>query len=92
MAIIGNTVTLKAEFPSSIGDLSLLTNVTVKVYTENLKILLANIIPTKISNGLYEANYTVQPNGMPSILIYEFSGMINGYVYLGRGQIPRSYL
>lgn len=94
MAVVGSTIILKAEFPNSIGDLSLLSDVSAKVYTENLLILLETIIPTKISDGVYEAYYTIQSKGMPNDLnlLYEFSGKLNGYQYLGRGVIPRTYV
>ena len=91
MAIVGNTVTLKGIFPSDIGDLSLLSNVVVTLYTENLGVSLGTFTPTKISDGIYEAKIQIPDDYMPNNILYEFSGTLNGNKYVGRQPIRRSY-
>jgi hypothetical protein len=93
MPLVGNTITIRGTFPSDIGDLNLLTDVKLTIYTQDLKITLASITSVdKISNGVYEANYIISDKDMPRNLIYEFSGTLNGFIYLGRGYINREYV
>jgi len=92
MAVVGNTVLLKGSFPSDIGDLSLLTNVKVKIYTEDLKLIQDLGTPTKTSDGNYEIRYTVTSKLMPDTILYEFSAQLGVNTYIGRQQLNRTYV
>ena len=90
MAVVNNTVLLRGTFPSTIGDLSLLTNVRVKIYSTNLQLIQDLGEPTKISDGNYEIRYTVTGKMMPNPILYEFSGQLGNNNYLVRSQLNRT--
>ena len=87
MAIAGSTITLRGEFPDSAGILTLLGDVTVKIYGPG-KILLETITnPTEESIGIYSAEYTT-PSDKFGQYDYEFSGLIGGITITDRDSFP----
>ena len=90
MAVVGNTVLLKGSFPSDIGDLSLLTNVRVRIYTTSLQLIQDLGEPTKTSDGNYEIRWTVSGKLMPNPVLYEFYGQLDNNSYIGRSQLNRT--
>jgi len=82
LAISGSTITLKATFPDSAGDLQELENVVVKIYAPG-KVLLKTIPATKISTGVYTADYTI-PEDKEGQFDYEFSGSLESRTIVGR--------
>lgn len=90
MPIVGNTVTISANFPSTIPNLDSMTNVKLNVYTSDFNLLYTVSEATKVSTGNYTLNYTVSNKLMPSPLILEVSGTVGGFDYIGRTQLNRS--
>lgn len=86
----GNTIEISATFPNTIPNLDSMTNVQVNVYTQDFKLLSTVTSVTKVSTGIYTAQYTVTSKLMPSPLIIEITGMVNGYSYIGRTQLNRT--
>ena len=82
LAISGSTITLKATFQDSAGDLQELENVVVKIYAPG-KVLLETIPATKISTGVYTADYTI-PEDKEGQFDYEFSGSLGNRTIVGR--------
>jgi hypothetical protein len=79
----GSTITLKGTFPDSAGNLTLLADVTVKVYGPG-KVLLTTITNvTEVSTGIYTAEYTV-PADKIGQFDYEFSGTLGSKTIIGR--------
>ena len=70
----GSTITLRGEFPDSAGILSLLADVTVKIYGPG-KTLLSTLTPAEVSIGIYSTEYTI-PETIWGQFDYEFSGVI----------------
>ena len=89
MALVGNTIKIHAEFPNTIQNLGTMSNVKLKIYTSDFKLIETVSTVTKISDGVYEVDYTVTDKLMPEVLVYEVSGDVGTSTYLGRGQIPR---
>jgi hypothetical protein len=84
LSIAGSTITLTATFPNSAGDLTQLTDVTLKIYAPG-RMLLETITPTEISVGTYTWDYTIPADTLGQFE-YEFSGK------LGNRTIKRSSL
>ena len=74
MATAGSTITLTGKFPTSAGDLTQLTDVTLKIYAPS-KVLLETIIPSETDTGVYAADYTI-PEDKYGQFDYEFSGKL----------------
>jgi len=91
LSIIGNTVRLQATFKRFDGILSDPESLTFKVYDSSKRLIFADNLTNinKISVGLYYYDYLI-PNGIGD-LTYEFSGILEGSVILGRGNIDREF-
>jgi len=87
MAIAGNTVRLKAEFKTFDEVYADPTNIKLKIYDKNRKII-GNIVldnNNKVSTGIYQYDYTI-PNNCTEIT-YEFSGVLENKLITGRSVI-----
>ena len=88
MALNGNTVRLKAEFKTFAGVYADPTNITLKIYDCHKYQVGTTISITtadKTALGVYEYDYTI-PLGYEE-LTYEFSGLLEDTVILGRSTI-----
>jgi len=88
MAIIGNTIKLKAEFKTFSDVYANPTDITLKIFNKNRKQIGTTIDITdadKISTGIYLYEYTL-PYGYNE-LVYEFAGILEGDIILGRSTI-----
>jgi len=88
MAIITNTVRLRAEFKTFAGEFSNPTSITFKVYNKQRVQVGTTVDITaddRISTGIYEYDYTI-PTGYTE-LTYEFSGLLEGKYITGRSTI-----
>lgn len=82
----GSTTTLRGEFPDTAGNLSSLTNVTVKIYDPGRTLLatLTGASVTLVSTGIYTAEYLV-PETTLGQFTYEFSGTLGTKTIKDRG-------
>jgi hypothetical protein len=84
MPITGSTITLRGEFPDSAGNLTLLADVTVKIYKGGILLdTLSGAEITEVSTGIYTADYTI-PSSSTGQYEYEFSGTIGSRTILDR--------
>jgi hypothetical protein len=81
----GSTIMLKGTFPDSAGNLTLLGDVTVKVYGPGRSLLqtITGAGVTEVSTGIYTAEYTI-PVGSFGQFDYEFSGTLGSKTIIGR--------
>jgi hypothetical protein len=81
----GSTITLKGTFPDSAGNLTLLADVTVKVYGPGRTLLttISGASVTEVSTGIYTAEYTI-PADKTGQFDYEFSGTLGSKTIVGR--------
>lgn len=92
MAIMGNTIKLRAEFRDYDGELYDPSTVTLKIYNTNRNQLGSTVTVTdndRVDVGIYECEYTV-PIGSGN-LTYEFEGITGSMPVVGRGTIIRSW-
>lgn len=92
MALVGNTVTLKAEFKTKAGAKSPATEVTMRIYDEAFN-LIKEVEQTdlaEIGTGEYEYNYII-PKGL-NPLYYEFTGKHEGIRKTGRKPLVREWV
>lgn len=90
MALIGNTVRVRAEFRGWDKALADPTDLALKFYARRrtqLGTAVAAGSLTKVSAGIYYYDYTIPDTASPEI-IYEFSGTLQGMPIVGRGEIP----
>jgi hypothetical protein len=92
MAVIGNTIKLRAEFKDYEGNLCDPDSVELRIL-DNMKRQLGDtmIVSTiyRVSTGIYEYPFVV-PDGAGQ-LTYEFRGTIEGNPAIGRGTITRTW-
>lgn len=86
MPIAESSVKLRAEFKTYSGSLADPTNVELRIYDHNRKLLETIPLTTEnwVSVGVYEYEYTLPD--YPSIY-YEFTGILEGSRTVGRGEI-----
>jgi hypothetical protein len=89
--IIGDTIRLKATFYNYSGALADPDSVTAKIYSHIGQILLATGAATKESTGVYYYDYTV-PADVPGLIVYEFSGMMDGTPTAGRATFEKVWV
>ena len=89
MAVVGNTVMINCVFPNTIPNLDNMIDVKVNIYLGNV-IIYTIQDTTKISTGVYTANYTVSNREYLTPLVVEFVGVVDGYNYVGRTQLNRT--
>lgn len=89
LAISGNTITLRAEFPDSAGDLTLLGDVTLKIYGPG-KILLETMYATEEKVGTYSGIYKI-PEDKLGQYEFEFSGLIGGKTITDRSSFDANW-
>lgn len=81
----GATVTLRARFPDTAGDLSQLANVKVEI-TDTVGNHIETLTnTTKLETGLYEVDYT-----FTGAVIYEFTGTLAGRTLIGKGVLSET--
>jgi hypothetical protein len=93
MAIIGNTIRLKAEFYGVGGEAVSPATAVLRFFDYRKVQMGEDIILTddhKLDPNVFAYNYTV-PDGVGDIF-YEFSTVINGYPILSRGKITREWV
>ena len=92
MALIGNTVKLKAEFINYDGKQLDVHDVTLTIYDERKRVVLtvpeANL--SKNGTGNFSYDYLVPEGATP--YYYEFSGIYNGLRYSGRKPLLREWI
>ena len=83
---MGNTVRLRAEFRTVADILGDPATVTLRLYdgARTLLTTVAHASITRVSAGIYQYDYTI-PADLEGPLYYEFSGLLDGVMSLGRG-------
>lgn len=92
MALMGNTIKIRAEFEDFSGVHMDPETVELKIYDYAHRVIEGPIQiqeSHKIDIGVYEYPYTV-PYGKDE-LYYEFTGVIEGNPSVGRGKITRKW-
>jgi len=91
MPIVGDTVKLKAEFSAWDGTHADPTDVVVRVYDPNRKLLsVLNVAQEhRISAGIFEIPYILPYEGgvMFPFISYEFTGNLEGFPITGRKRL-----
>lgn len=82
MPIAGSTITLRAEFPTSAGELTELREVKMRVYAPGKK-LIKEADAVMMETGVYTAQYTI-PDDKLGIFDYEFTGKLGDKTITGR--------
>lgn len=91
MALIGNTVTLQAEFANESGFRYEVQDVALTIYDERKRVILT--VPEaeleQVSVGVYRYDYIVPEGATP--YYYEFSGIWEGKRLTGRLPLIREW-
>lgn len=87
MAIVGDTVKLKAEFKDFDGTLTSPDDVKLIVYDWNKEIIEEYTV-SPVEEGKYEQAYTIKDTGAA---YFEFSGQIDGYPVARRCYFERRW-
>lgn len=88
MALIGNTVRLKASFVNWAGDPASPSGVKLKIYGLGRKQVGDDITPTETATGKFQHDFVI-PDDPAGHLIYEFSGELEGTPVVGRGKLSK---
>lgn len=84
MAYFDSTITIRATFPASAGDLSGLTNVHCEVYDMNNTLVedVKDADVTKLSDGVYEIDWLLTEN-----IMYAFFGTLGTRILVGKAKV-----
>ena len=90
MALIGNTVRVRATFKTFAGVEADPSGITLKFYDQRRSQVGATLLGAQLSRssaGVYSYMYEI-PDTTSPYLTYEFKGTLEGTSIVGRGQIP----
>ena len=87
MAFFDSTITIRATFPASAGNLATLTNVHCEVYDMNNTLIedVKGTDVTKLTDGVYEIDWLLEEN-----IIYSFFGTLGTRILVGKAKVRAS--
>ncbi len=90
MALIGNTVRLKAEFKDFNGEYVSPENVILRIYDGYRKQIGEDIPVSPIAVGKYQYDYVIPD--VVGTLYFEYVGTIGGLPILGRAAVDKKWI
>lgn len=89
MALIGNTIRLKASFTDWDGNPASPTGVVLRFYDSRRRKIGEDITVEPVTAGQYQHDYEVESD---SVFYFEFSGILEGNAVAGRSVISKKWL